>query len=136
MSDPSLAVQKAIVERLKGYSPLIAIVGTRIHDRVPQDVAFPFVQIGYFQTNDTSADCVDGSEILIDIQVWSRGVGQVEAKQIASHVRAALHEWSPVLDDPYAAIGNIEHEITRLFGDGDGLTTRSVVSFKLQAETT
>jgi len=136
MSDPSLAVQKAVVARLKAFSGLTAIVDQRIYDRVPEAVTFPFVQLGYFQTIDGSADCVDASEIFIDIQVWSRAVGQVETKQIASQVRSALHEWAPVLDDPYAAVGNVEHENTRLFGDGDGLTTRAVVSFKLQAETT
>jgi phytoene dehydrogenase-like protein len=134
MSDPSLAMQKAIVARLKSHSGLSALISQRVYDRAPQDAVYPFVQVGYFQTVDDGAACVDGTEIFIELQVWSRSVGQVEAKSIASQVRSALREWLPTLDDPFVAIGNIEHENTRFFGDGDGITTRSVVNFKALCE--
>ncbi len=134
MSDPSLAIQKAIVARLKADDALTAFVGPRVLDHAPADTTYPFVQIGYFQTVDESAPCVDGAEVFIEIQAWSRVPGQVEAKRIAGAVRAALHEWSPALDAPFAIVGNIEHENTRLQGDGDGITTRAIVNFKALAE--
>jgi hypothetical protein len=135
MSDPSLAMQKAVVARLKATAGVTALVGQRIYDRVPQDATFPYVEIGDFQSVDDSAPpCVDGCEVFIEIQVWSRAVGQVEAKQIASAVRAALNNHTPTLDDPHAAVGPIEHRDTRSVGAGDGLTTRMIVNFRAFAD--
>lgn len=136
MSDPSAAMQKAVYARLTGYAPLVALVSTRVYDRAPETVVYPFVQIGYFQTVDDSSECIDGVEVFIELQAWSRAVGQVECKNVAAQIRAALHNWHPTLDDPFAAVGNIEHENTRPIGDGDGLTTRSVVTLKVLVEST
>lgn len=136
MSDPSLAVQKAVVSRLKAYAALDALVADRILDRAPDNVTFPFIQMGYFDTIDDSADCIDGCQVRIEINVWSRAPGQTEAKTIAGHVRAALHEYALTLDEPFAAVGNVEHENSRPQGDGDGITTRIIVSFLVWVETT
>lgn len=134
MSDPSLAMQKLMVTRLKAHAGVTALVGQRIYDRVPESAQFPFIQIGYFQIVDDSADCVDSVECYIELQAWSRAVGQVEAKEIASAVRAALHNYAAALDEPYALVGNIEHQSSRPQGDADGITTRIIVNFKALVE--
>lgn len=135
MSDPSAAMQKAVVARLKAVSGVTNLVAQRIHDRAPENVVYPFVQIGYFQSVDDSADCVDCCEVSIEIHVWSEAVGQVEAKAIASAVRAALHRHVPTLDDPFAPVGEIEHRDTRLMGGGDGVRTHAVATFRAIVET-
>lgn len=136
MSDPSLAVQKAVVARLKASAALSSLVAGRILDRAPDNVTFPFVQIGYFDTIDDSAECIDGCQVRIEINVWSREPGQTEAKTIAGHVRAALHEHALPLEEPFAMVGNVEHENSRPQGDGDGITTRIIVSFLAWVENT
>lgn len=132
----SLELQKAIVARLKANSGVTAIVSQRIFDRVPEDAAFPFVQIGYFQEVDDHNECHDAFEVFMEIQCWSRAVGQVEAKQLAEAVRKALHRYSPTLGDDFAIVDRVEFEGSRSIGDGDGLTTRIIVTFKALIEAT
>lgn len=136
MSDPSAAMQKAVVARLKAVAAVTALIGQRTYDYVPQDAVFPYVSIGGFQSVDDSAECIDGVEIFIELHVWSRATGSVECKTVASAVRAALHEHSPTLDDPFAAVGNIEHRDTRYLRDPDGKTTHGILNFRAFVETT
>jgi hypothetical protein len=137
MADPSLALQKAIVARLKATSGVTSLVSTRVYDRAPHDVQFPFVQIGNFEILDDSNECHDAFECRIEVNVWSRDIGQEQAKAIASAVHSALHRYSPDLSaDDFAMVGEIEHENSRALGDGDGITTRIIVSFLAMVEKT
>jgi hypothetical protein len=137
MADPSLALQKAIVARLKATAGVVSLVSTRIYDRAPQGVQFPFVQIGNFEILDDSNECHDAFECRIEVNVWSREVGQEQAKALASAAHSALHRYSPDLSaDDFAMVGEIEHENSRAVGDGDGITTRIIVSFLAMVEKT
>lgn len=134
--DPSAEMQRAVVVRLKAHAGTTALISDRVYDHAPQDVIFPYVSIGNFQSVDDSAECIDGVEIFMDLHVWGRKTGQIEAKEIASAVRAALHEFSPTLADPFAMVGNIEHRTTRMMGDPDGKTTHGVLTFRAFVEAT
>jgi hypothetical protein len=128
MSDPALAVQKSYVARLVAQIPAVA---GRVHDRAPQDVAFPWVQIGDIQLVEDGAGCLDAFEVTITLHVWSRDIGSVEARQIAGSVRAALHEWLPdLLGDGFRCVEAM-HRDTRTLPDPDGITSHSVLTFRL-----
>lgn len=126
MADPSLALQGAINTRLRAQVPT---VGNRVFDRVPADVAFPYIELGEFQTVDDGAQCHDGQEVFITLHVWSRTVGQVEAKTIAGAVRGALHEVELSLGSDWQFL-EIAHQDTRYLKDPDGLTSHAVLSFR------
>lgn len=126
MSDASLALQGAINVRLRAQ---VAAVEERVFDRVPADVAFPYVELGEFQTLDDGAQCHDGQELFAALHVWSRAVGQVEAKQIAGAIRGALHEAELDLGDAFEFI-EIAHQDTRYLKDEDGLTSHAVLTFR------
>lgn len=88
-------LQVAITAALKADSALAALVGTRVYDRVPQAVTFPFVEVTQDIGEPFDAIGLDGWEQLIRIDIWSRTGGRsVEATQIAAASYAALHNVS------------------------------------------
>jgi len=127
------ALQKAIVGRLKEDADLTALVAGRVYDRVPADAPRPYVHIRNFQTVDDSAECIDGAEVYIDLDVWSSAVGKVEASRAASAIRKALNLAPLTLDEPYA-LAEIEHRDTNVGDGGDGLLTRARLSFRALVE--
>jgi hypothetical protein len=127
------ALQKAIVGRLKGDAPLTALVSGRIYDRVPASAPLPYVHIRSIQVVDDGAECIDGAEVFIDLDVWSNAVGKVEASRAASAVRKALHEADLPLDEPYA-LTEIAHRDTDVGDGGDELLTRARMTFRALAE--
>jgi hypothetical protein len=128
MNDPALAVQGAYVARLKSQ---ITAVASRVYDRAPQNVVFPFIQIGDIQTVEDGADCIDGTEVFVTLHVWSRAVGRVEARQVAASCRLALHEWLPDLTANGFRCVEHMHRDTRVMEDPDGLTSHGILNFRL-----
>lgn len=128
MTDPAIHVQGAYVARLKAQVPAVA---SRVHDRAPQDVQFPFLQIGDIQTVEDGADCIDATEVTVTLHVWSRAPGRAECRQIAGACRAALHEWLPDLSAQGFRCVEHMHRDTRTLGDPDGITSHGVLTFRL-----
>ncbi|MFT4129962.1 DUF3168 domain-containing protein [Labrys sp. (in: a-proteobacteria)] len=126
MADPSLALQGAIYPRLQADCPSVS---GRVYDRPPQAVVFPYIGLGESQTVDDSADCVDGVEVFLTLHVWSRAVGRVEAKRIASEVRSSLHEAELDLGANWH-FHLIEHRSTTVMDDPDGVTSHAVITFR------
>lgn len=126
MADPSLALQGAINLKLRAE---ITAVSARVFDEVPPNVAFPYVELGEFQTLDDGAQCLDAVEIFATLHVWSRSRGQVEAKQIGSAVRGALHDADLDLGDGWQFL-EIAHQDTRYLKDPDGRTSHGVLTFR------
>lgn len=139
MSMTALPLQGAIRSALAGDSALAALIEDRVFDKVPVDTAgkitarFPYITIFDMQVLDDGADCIDGEEVFIDIHVWSRGVGTVEAKQIAAAVKRVLDGADLDLGNG-AALVDIRFQDARFLRDPDGLTTHSVVTFQALTE--
>ena len=132
MASPSLELQGAIVARLKGSAGLTALVGSRVYDAVPSNAVFPYVTVGEGDETSDDADCIDGFEISLDIDVWSRGVGFPEAKRISDEIRKALK--SPELKLTQNALVYFNHRQTRFLRDPDGKTSHAVLTFEAFAE--
>ncbi len=138
MSDPSLDLQIAIVARLKGYQPLTALIGNRVYDHVPRDgtgkvtADFPYVSFGPEQVLPDGWDCGNASEIVIQLDAWSRAVGFPEVKKIAGAVRDALDDADLPLAD--SALVSLEFDGRRVMRDPDGKTSHAVIMFKAVVE--
>lgn len=132
MSDPSLALQAAIVAALKGSADLTALLAERIYDRVPEAARFPYMSYGEDQVAEADADggtcLIEGFEVFVTLHVWSRAVGRAEAKRIGGAVRATLH--NRALPVSGFALHEFEHISTDYFTDPDGLTTHGVCQFR------
>ena len=91
MSDPALAVQKALVGALKADPTLAALVAGRIYDQPPAAAQMPYVSTGEDQVVPDRADGgYEGSDITVTIHAWSRATGFPEVKQIAAAIRIVL----------------------------------------------
>lgn len=122
------ALQKAVVAVLKAAN----VADDRVYDRVPIGAMLPYVHFRAVQSVDDGADCVDGNEVYLEIDVWSTAVGKVEASNIASQVRLALNQVDLVLDEPYAFL-DIGHRDTQIDTD-DQLHTRARLTFVAHTE--
>lgn len=134
MADIAGDFQRALFARLTTYAPLAALIGTRAFDRITPDAPFPYLTIFDAQLVEDGDDCRDGDEVNVDIHVWSRAVGSLEAKQIAGHVRKALHQYDLMLGADHALV-DLSFTGSRFLRDPDGLTTHGVVSFRALTQT-
>jgi hypothetical protein len=128
MSEPSLALQGAILSTLYADTTIAALVAKRIYDRVPSSPTFPYLELGDDVVNAAHAECLEGStEVFATVHAWSRGQGKVEAKQLAGAVVKALN--GAALTTSGYRLVLIEHDSTRHLTDPDGLTSHSVITF-------
>ncbi len=127
MTSPALELQGAVVARLKADAALNVLVSARVYDNVPPDASLPYVNFARDDVVQDDATCVTGYEINFGVDVWSDGVGYVEAKKIAHAVVKALHNWDASL--PTHSVVTLQHRQTRMFRDEDGLTSHGVVEF-------
>lgn len=97
MADPTLELQGAIIARLKANAAVTALVGNRIAD-IPQSTwAKPYISIGPSNYVAELIDCIDGGEVMIQVDCWSESTTMKEIRDIADAVRRALRNWDPPL---------------------------------------
>ena len=136
--DASLEMQAAIVARLKADAPLRALIGDRVYDHVPRtadgkvNAVYPYVSFGPEQVLADGWDCQESSEIVLQIDAWSRAVGFPEVKKIAEAVRRALHEEDLQLS--VNALVSLEFENRRVMRDPDGATSHAAMTFRAIVE--
>jgi len=121
-TDPAAALQMAIVPALKA---LHTACGDRVYDAVPASKAFPYASIGPSDGVPVSADCYDGTETSLQIDVWSRKTGSLECKAIAGAFRERLHQGDLTLAGHTLEI--LEVASVSFQRDPDGLTSHGIV---------
>jgi hypothetical protein len=135
--DAAHELQVAIVGALRADSNLIALVDSRVYDRVPVadgkiSATFPYISFGPVQDLPEGADCVDASELVIQIDVWSRDPGFREGRMVAKAVKNALDEETLQLTDN--ALVYFTFSGRRDERAPDGLTTLIVCTFRAGIE--
>lgn len=127
-----------ITKRLKTYTPLALLIGQRVYDRVPRDAsgpaeaAFPYVSWGPEQEIPDDAECIPGSEFILQLDAWSRGVGFTEVKRIANGIKAALDDEAIEINEN--ALVYLTYEGRRVLRDTDGLTSHAVLTLRACVE--
>lgn len=132
MTSPTLELQGAIVTRLKAHSAVTTLIAQRVYDEVPPNAAFPYVSFGPSDEISDDAECINGFEVTMQLDAWSRAVGFPECRQIADAVRQALHNYEFNLSSN--ALVTFEHRITRMFRDPDGKTSHAAMTFSAIVE--
>lgn len=128
MSDPALPLEAAIVAKLKADAGVTALAGTRVYDSPPVSPTFPYVTIGPTQVLPDKADCIDGTEVFQQIDVWSRTSGSPGAKRLGAAVVAALDDQDLTVAGYSAVV--FELQDAQYLLDPDGLTHHGVVNFR------
>lgn len=132
---PALALQVGQFQALLASSDLATAMGgtARAYDRVPPVPAYPYVHIPEAQILDDGNACDDDCyEAISTIHVWSRAVGQVEAKRVSAAIVAILREIFTLseFEITVAQFQNANH-----FTDADGTTAHSVLTFRYLLQT-
>ena len=136
MSDPSLELQAAVVAKLKASTTVQAVVGNpaRVYDRVPPDATFPYISLGDFQVLPDKADCIDGTEVYVNIDAWERDKTFPMAKKISKAIVAALDDQALTLTGYDAIV--FELNTINYMRDPDGITRHAALSFRALIQST
>ncbi|WCK15404.1 DUF3168 domain-containing protein [Agrobacterium tumefaciens] len=135
--DAAHELQVAIVSALKADPDVASLVGIRIYDVVPAKdgkitAEFPYISFGPVQDLPEDADCIEASELAIQLDAWSRDPGFMEGRQIAKAIKKALDEQRLPLADN--ALVYFEFDGRRDLRAPDGLTTQIVSTFRAGIE--
>lgn len=91
MADDTLALQAAVVARLRADAGLLALVAGRVYDEPPQGALAPWVAIGPTFGQPFEAVELDGWETVITVETWTRDAGAAALRAIMAAVYASLH---------------------------------------------
>lgn len=125
MSDPLTEVRNEMYATMSGYAPLIAVA--QVYDEVPQglaETALPYISLGPAIYTIEQIDCIEGGEIMLQVDAWSNRPGQAEVAVLAGLVRKSLRGFAPELTDnalvefshwrtDYLIDGSIKHAAMR-----------------------
>lgn len=127
-------LQKLLFTTLTGNAGIMALAGG-VYDRVPTDPykgKTAYVSFGPSDVVEDGADCISSGEHTIQLDVWSKAVGQVEAKRLVFLIYKALHEQSLVLTEN--ALAEIRVDFRRVFSDPDGVTSHGIATVTARIE--
>ncbi|MGO1160544.1 DUF3168 domain-containing protein [Brucella sp. C7-11G] len=130
-------LQRFLYDQLRTVPEVVTLAEGRVYDRVPSTkgqvtAQFPYVSFGPVNVVDDSADCVDGETHTIQLDVWSRALGQVECKNIVDGIRKALNRSQPEFAENALVAVNIP--ICQIVRDPDGLTTHGIIQVEIMVE--
>ncbi len=132
MTHASFALQKAVVAKLIADAAVGALIGDRIYDAPPRDVAFPYLTVGQTSLADWSTGTEAGAEHQLVLHAWSRERGKKQCYAIMDAVEATLHEAALTLEGH--ALINLRFEFAETRRDPDGITYHGVMRFRAVTE--
>lgn len=133
MSNPGIALQKAIYDTLAEDGELVALLGgARIFDDVPRGIRPPYVTIGESLIRDWSTGSEDGHEHFLTVNVWTASAGVRDVHRILDRVEALLDDAALSLDE--ARLVSIRHEFSDVRREPDEETSRAIVRFRAVTE--
>lgn len=133
MASSSYELQVALRALLLADTDVSAAVGARIYDGPPADVVFPYLSFGPSYAVPDDAQCIDGVEEVLQVDVWARDDGKVwPCRDLVAAVRRALHRAEVSLATHACALCRVE--LSRVLDDPDGITKHGVVQVSARLE--
>jgi hypothetical protein len=121
-------LQQLLYDTLTGNGAIMGIASD-VYDKVPKAPYVnktAYISFGPISGVEDDADCIAGSEITVQVDIWSKADGAVECKRLTNLVRKALHHQSLELNDN--ALVDTHVALWRVFTDVDKSTTHGVVT--------
>lgn len=122
------ALQKALFQKLSSDTTLSALI-TGVFDRPPQDIQFPYAQIGDMQGKDWSTKTSSGMEYEVKIHIWSREGGRRQSSLIMERIYNLLHQGSLSIETHALVQSWFVSAMSDL--ENDGVTYRSTMEFRV-----
>lgn len=117
-----------INDRLTGDAPLMALVGNRIFNHVPQDAPLPILRFRLSQANEWDTKDSAGWEGYVDIDIWSDHRGDLKPLEVADRVDSIFHVLPFTMSSGQSLL--LRHEFSDSFTEPDGLTHHTVLRFR------
>jgi hypothetical protein len=120
--------------------PAIMEIAAGVFDRVPEEpftasdgtTRTAYVRLGAMDTRDEDADGIDGVGATLQVDIWSKAYGSIEAKRLTDMVRRRLRRARLVGNA--VTVNGLHVELVRVFTDRDGATTHGVVQVTAHIE--
>lgn len=127
MSDPILAIQKAIYEALDA-----ALDPVPVYDKVPQNSTYPYIVLNNMEV--ANADYLNArkSEVFMYISVWSQYRGQKEVIELSQTIEATLHRNLFTLDTGRMVQCHVQNRNT--MREPDNLTFQGMIKLRIICE--
>jgi len=149
MSDPASVLRPALATWLRGDTEVRAAFGAntvKVFAKIPLvNEPMPYVWLAGFDVEDDSAECLDATQVVLQIDVWSltSPPGFAEAEAIAAAVGAALKRIEEdVGNSPEFSISGfrvvaVQFDRTAYLTDpSDGKTVHAIISATLSVDPT
>ncbi len=128
---------EALHTRLSQDPKLQAVLGTppRLYDHAPQDPIYPYLTYGAMRSEDISADDTALSAHTVNLHIWSRYAGRMEAVTILTELTQILEQTPLDLGLSKQVSANIVY--TDIFRTPDGRTLHGIlrINYTIQSET-
>ena len=135
MTSPAFELQVLLVSTLKANAAVMALVDG-VYDTVPSTAwdgpRKAYISIGPSDVVTDDAEGLAGETHTVQLDVWSRAVGQPECKKICTAVKKALHKRELTL--AVNALVSIELTLERVMRDPDGVSIHGAMQFEVMIE--
>ena len=125
------ALMHALHAALRADVGVGAILGDRIHDRVPERTTFPYATYGALSSRELDAEALE--EHALTVEVWSRLRGRSEALLAAEAIRLALARDGIVMDG-HRLVSLRMQEVAAPKGSSRGDAERVVLALRAVTE--
>lgn len=102
----------------------------RVYDRVTESVDSPYVTLGPSSWIDDSAECIDGREMTLQVDIWATG-NKGLCEDLTDDVSAALRGWA---DQDALTMHPLRVTMVRVMDDPDGVSVHGVVMVEAMVE--
>lgn len=140
MSDPSALLLPAMLAALRGDAGVLAAHGgaPKVYDDGVTDIPEPYTQIGAITPAPALAECMDATEVEVDLHVWSRTdpPGRAEAMAIVLALFAVLaptdangnHQPPALVLAGFRIVSALPVRVTHLMDLKDAQTAHSIAT--------
>lgn len=149
LSDPASVLRPALATWLKTDTEVVAAFGSKtvkVFSKVPPvNESMPYIWIAGFEVEDDSAECLDATQVVLQVDVWSltSPPGFTEAEAIAKAAKASLTRMeSAVGNSPELSLSGfrvvaVQHDRTSYLTDSsDGKTIHAILRATLSVDPT
>lgn len=107
MFDAMRSLQQSVHSLLAQDSEIMSRVGA-VYDQLPMDAAWPCLVFGQADARDWSTKTAQGTQVLLDLHVFSDQPGRAEALAILDRVSVLLHEQQLAMENLMVVAKRVE----------------------------
>lgn len=127
MKSPLLVLHDALLDRIGNETNWL------IFDNVPENETFPYISMGAVNAREWSDKFVDGQEVIITLDFWSKYHGKAEALEMMNDVLQAITSSPLDLGSNFrAAYSNMD--LNEIIIDIDGFARHGILKIRYLIE--